>query len=85
MVHRAPGLSAWHNLSLTFDGSSITAAIDGTTGGSVTDSTYSSGMIGRGTSGYQTDQFDNVRGRGVGFCPVRGWGGVRLADPRGAV
>jgi Ricin-type beta-trefoil lectin domain/Concanavalin A-like lectin/glucanases superfamily len=56
----APGLDTWHNLALTFNGSSITAAIDGKTVGSVTDSTYTSGMIGLGTSGYQTDQFDNL-------------------------
>jgi Ricin-type beta-trefoil lectin domain len=56
----APGLDTWHNLSLTFSGSSISAAIEGKTVGSVTDSTYSSGMVGLGTSGYQTDQFDNL-------------------------
>jgi hypothetical protein len=56
----APGLNTWHTLTLTFDGSSITAAIDGKAVGSVTDSAYNSGMIGLGTSGYQTDQFDNL-------------------------
>jgi hypothetical protein len=56
----APGTGTWHNLALTFNGSSITAAIDGKTVGSVTDSTYSSGMVGLGTSGYQTGQFDNL-------------------------
>jgi hypothetical protein len=56
----APGLNTWHILALTFNGSSITAAVDGKAVGSVTDSTYNSGMIGLGTSGYQTDQFDNL-------------------------
>jgi hypothetical protein len=45
---------------LTFNGSSISAAINGTTVASVTDATYASGMAGFGTTGYQTDQFDNL-------------------------
>ena len=56
----ALGTGTWHHLALTFNGSAISAAIDGTTVGSVTDSTYHSGMVGLGTSGYQTDQFDNL-------------------------
>jgi Glycosyl hydrolase family 59/Ricin-type beta-trefoil lectin domain/Concanavalin A-like lectin/glucanases superfamily len=56
----ALGTGTWHHLALTFNGTAISAAIDGTTVGSVTDSTYHSGMIGLGTSGYQTDQFDNL-------------------------
>jgi len=36
------------------------AAINGMAVASVTDATYASGMIGFGTSGYQTDQFDNL-------------------------
>ena len=55
----ALGTGTWHHLALTFNGTAISAAIDGTTVGSVTDSTYHSGMVGLGTSGYQTDQFDN--------------------------
>ena len=50
----------WQHLALTFNGASITAAINGTTVTTVTDSTYASGMVGLGTSGYQTDQFDNL-------------------------
>src|SRR6202020_675627 len=38
----------------------ISAAINGTTVGTVTDSAYASGMIGIGTSGYQTDQFSDL-------------------------
>jgi hypothetical protein len=56
----APGLDTWQQLSLTFNGDSISAAINGTTVGTVTDSTYASGMIGLGTDGYQTDQFSDL-------------------------
>jgi hypothetical protein len=56
----ALGTGAWHHLALTLNGSSISAAIDGVNVGSATDSTYSSGMIGLGVAGYQTDQFDNL-------------------------
>jgi hypothetical protein len=56
----APGTGTWHNLSLTFNGSSISAAIDGKTVGSATDGSYGSGMVGLGTDGYQIDQFDNL-------------------------
>ena len=56
----APGTGTWQHLALTFSGSTISAAINGTTVGTVTDSTYASGMVGFGTSGYQTDQFDNL-------------------------
>jgi hypothetical protein len=55
----APGTGTWHHLALTVSGATLTAAIDGVTVGSVTDAAYSSGMAGLGTSGYQTDQFDN--------------------------
>ena len=56
----APGLSTWQHLALTLNGATISVAINGVTLGTVTDSTYSSGMPGFGTSGYQTDQFDNL-------------------------
>jgi O-glycosyl hydrolase len=56
----APGTSTWQHLALTFNGASISAAINGTTTATVTDSTYASGYVGFGTSGYQTDQFDNL-------------------------
>jgi hypothetical protein len=67
----APGTGTWHHLALTFNGHTITAAIDGVTVGTATDSTYSSGMVGLGTSGYQTDQFDNLS-----VTPVSGGGSV---------
>src|ERR1039457_5617927 len=56
----APGTGTWQHLALTFSGSTITAAINGTTVGRGTDSTYATGLVGFGTSGYQTDQFDNL-------------------------
>ena len=56
----APGPGTWQQLSLTFNGNTISAAINGTTVGTVTDSTYASGMIGLGTDGYQTDQFNDL-------------------------
>jgi Glycosyl hydrolase family 59/Ricin-type beta-trefoil lectin domain/Concanavalin A-like lectin/glucanases superfamily len=68
----APGTGTWHHLALTFNGAAISAAIDGATVGSVTDSTYSSGMIGFGTSGYQTDQFDNLAVTQVGSATPTG-------------
>src|SRR5258708_1014416 len=56
----AGGAGTWQHLALTFNGSSISAAINGTAVATVTDATYASGMVGFGTSGYQTDQFDNL-------------------------
>nr|WP_243876640.1 ricin-type beta-trefoil lectin domain protein [Streptomyces sp. 846.5] len=66
----APGLGSWHHLALTFNGSSISAAVDGTTVGSATDSSYIAGMVGLGTSGYQGDQFDNLTVTPVGTTPT---------------
>ena len=72
----APGTGTWQHLALTFNGASITAAINGTTVTTVTDSTYASGYVGFGTSGYQTDQFDNLS-----VTPIGGsTGGVDRAD-----
>jgi hypothetical protein len=56
----ALGTGSWHHLALTFSGSTITAAVDGATVRTVTDATYPSGMVGLGTGGYQTDEFDNL-------------------------
>ncbi len=52
--------NGWHRLSLAFADSTITASIDGNQVGSVTDSTYSSGQVGVGTSGYVQAQYDNL-------------------------
>jgi hypothetical protein len=68
----APGTGTWHHLALTFNGTAISAAIDGTTVATVTDSTYRSGMVGLGTSGYQTDQFDNLSVTLVGSATPTG-------------
>jgi Glycosyl hydrolase family 59/Ricin-type beta-trefoil lectin domain len=56
----ALGTGSWHTLSLKMQGSAISASIGGTQVGSVTDSSYSTGMAGIGVVGYQTDQFDNL-------------------------
>ncbi|HEY9242374.1 MAG TPA: ricin-type beta-trefoil lectin domain protein [Streptosporangiaceae bacterium] len=68
----APGTGTWQHLALTFNGHSISAAINGTTVGTVTDSSYASGMVGLGTSGYQTDQFDNLSVTLVGSATPAG-------------
>jgi hypothetical protein len=78
----APGLGTWQHLSLTFNGSSISAAINGTTVGTVTSSSYASGMVGLGTSGYQTDQFSNLSVTLAGSATPTGpiVAGVNTAD-----
>jgi Glycosyl hydrolase family 59/Ricin-type beta-trefoil lectin domain/Glycosyl hydrolase family 59 central domain len=68
----APGLDTWQELSLTFNGHTISAAINGTTVGTVTDSSYASGMIGLGTDGYQTDQFSDLSATLVGSATPTG-------------
>jgi hypothetical protein len=46
---------------LSLNGSTISGSIDGTTVGTVTDSTYSTGKFGLFTTGYKAgDQFDNL-------------------------
>jgi hypothetical protein len=68
----APGLDTWQLLALTFNGHTISAAINGTTVGTVTDSAYASGMIGLGTSGYQIDQFNDLSTTLVGSTTPTG-------------
>jgi len=68
----APGLDTWQQLALTFNGHTISAAINGTTVGTVTDSTYASGMIGLGTSDYETDQFSDLSTTLVGSATPTG-------------
>jgi hypothetical protein len=58
--HAALGLNTWHRLALAFSGNQIAATLDGTTLGSVMDTSYTSGQVGLGVAGYQTDQFDNL-------------------------
>jgi Glycosyl hydrolase family 59/Ricin-type beta-trefoil lectin domain/Concanavalin A-like lectin/glucanases superfamily/Glycosyl hydrolase family 59 central domain len=68
----APGTGTWQHLALTFNGAAISAAINGATVATVTDSSYASGMVGFGTSGYQTDQFDNLSVTLVGSATPSG-------------
>ncbi|WP_035796189.1 RICIN domain-containing protein [Kitasatospora mediocidica] len=56
----APGLGSWHNLALSFQGSTITARIDGTTVATVTDASYGAGQVALGTGGYYGAQFSNL-------------------------
>ncbi len=56
----ALGTGSWHNLALTFSGSTITAQIDGTTVATLTDTTWSVGQVGVGTGQTETAQFDNL-------------------------
>jgi hypothetical protein len=67
----ALGTGSWHTLALTLQGSTISAGVDGTQVGSVTDSSYQTGQIGIGVVGYQTDQFDNLS-----VTPGTGTGGL---------
>jgi hypothetical protein len=56
----ALGTNTWHNVSLAFNGSSITARIDGSTVGTATDATFPFGQIGFASGwNYQT-QWDNL-------------------------
>jgi uncharacterized protein YvpB len=55
----ALGLNTWHNLALSFQGSTITAQIDNVTAGSVNDTSYSAGQVGYDLAGWQNAQFDN--------------------------
>ncbi|WP_051941095.1 RICIN domain-containing protein [Phaeacidiphilus oryzae] len=50
----------WHRLSLAFAGDAITASIDGAKVASVTDSSYESGQVGIGTSGYVQGEFSRL-------------------------
>jgi hypothetical protein len=56
----APGTNTWHRLSLTFQDSTITAAIDGSTVATVTDASYGAGQIGLGTAGYYPVEYSNL-------------------------
>ncbi|HVU69770.1 MAG TPA: RICIN domain-containing protein, partial [Ktedonobacteraceae bacterium] len=55
----ALGTNTWHTLALTFQGSTISAKIDGSTVGTVTDSSYAAGQVGLGVNGWQNVQFAN--------------------------
>lgn len=55
----ALGINSWHHLALTFNGSNISAQIDGNTVTTISDSSYSSGQVGLALGGWQNAQFDN--------------------------
>ena len=62
----ALGTNRWHALSLGFAGSTITASVDGTVVGSVSDATLPAGQVGLATSVGETAQFDNLAVAGSG-------------------
>ena len=66
------GTGTWHHLALSLNGHAISGAIDGTTVGTVTDSTFTDGMAGLGVNGYQTDQFDNLSVTALGSATPTG-------------
>ncbi|WP_332112374.1 RICIN domain-containing protein [Streptomyces gossypiisoli] len=56
----APGTNTWHKLALTFQGSTITAKIDGTTVATLTDTSYGGGLVGLGADNYNPVQYANL-------------------------
>ncbi len=56
----ALGLNTWHTVKLGFSGNRITASVDGVVLGAVTDTAFTTGLVGVGVVGYQTNLFDNV-------------------------
>ena len=81
----ALGTGRWHKLSLSLNGSTLTAAIDGVTVGSVADSTWVAGQIGYATGQGVTAQFDNLSVTPLAGGPgatgeIRGAGSNRCLD-----
>ncbi|HEX4703403.1 MAG TPA: RICIN domain-containing protein [Pseudonocardiaceae bacterium] len=64
------GTGTWHHLALSFQGGTITAALDGTTLGSAADASYVDGQVGLGTNGWQTQDFDNLTVTPIGAAHV---------------
>ncbi|KUN09329.1 galactosylceramidase [Streptomyces yokosukanensis] len=54
------GTGRWHHLAFTLQGPSLSAAVDGTTVGSVQDRTWTNGQAGLGVVGYAADQFSDL-------------------------
>jgi hypothetical protein len=54
------GVGQWHRLSVTFQGNTITGAVDGHSVGAATDGWWTSGQAGLGLTDYQTAEFDNL-------------------------
>jgi hypothetical protein len=69
-THASLGLNSWHTLAVSFQGSTITAKIDGATVGTASDTSYATGQVGLGVNGYQTDQFDNLSVTPIGTPAV---------------
>jgi len=85
----ALGTGRWHNLSLTLNGSTLTAAIDGTTVGSANDSALVAGQVGYATAQSVPAQFDNLSITPLGGTnpgptgPIRGVASNRCLDVNG--
>ena len=84
----ALGTNRWHTLALAFAGSTITASIDGQVVGTVSNSTWSVGQVGYGTSTGETAQFDNLSitpgATTSGGNAIVGLGSGRCVDVPGA-
>jgi glycosyl hydrolase family 59/ricin-type beta-trefoil lectin protein/glycosyl hydrolase family 59 (putative galactocerebrosidase) len=86
---RALGTNTWHTLALTFNGSTITARVDGTVLGTASDGTFPTGQVGFASGwNYQT-QFDNLSITGQTpptriTGPLRDAAVVRCLDVSGA-
>jgi hypothetical protein len=69
----APGTNTWHRIALTLNGSSLSAAIDGVTVGSGSDSQFTAGPAGLAVGlidrGWHNVQFDNLAITPVGSHP----------------
>ena len=69
----APGTGRWHTFALSFNGTTITASLDGATIGSANDSVFGNGQVGYGTGTAVPAQFDNLSvtpGTGGGTNPT---------------
>ncbi|MFB9406511.1 ricin-type beta-trefoil lectin domain protein, partial [Dactylosporangium matsuzakiense] len=85
----ALGTGRWHTLALTLNGGALSASIDGTTVGSVSDTTWVAGQVGYGTGQGVTAQFDNLSVTPAGGSTgptgqIRGAGSNRCLDVNGA-
>jgi O-glycosyl hydrolase len=55
----APGTGSWHRLALGFQGSTITAAIDGANVATISDTSFTGGQVGLGTTGYYPVEYSD--------------------------